>query len=134
MPARAARPSLKTSPSSGSSSTHPWKKTSRLICAPGSPLARASKAGLFFLRLSNGSFSEPAARVLINDGGVERVDKTITAKMDFGIFDFMNWANNIPVEELLSGDDTDSTEFQFLNGTMHTVVWIWVQQLVVKVQ
>ncbi|OHF02987.1 hypothetical protein CORC01_01745 [Colletotrichum orchidophilum] len=105
---------------------------------------RASKAGLFFLRLSNGGFSEPAARVLINDGGVERVDKKITprpgrrrrsaANMDFGIFEFMNWANNVTVEELLSGNDTQSTEFQLLNGTMQTVVRKRVQQLAVNVQ
>ncbi|WQF90199.1 hypothetical protein CDEST_15213 [Colletotrichum destructivum] len=34
--------------------------------------ASASKEGLFFLRLSYSGFSEPAARLLINDAGVER--------------------------------------------------------------
>ncbi|KAK2039764.1 hypothetical protein LZ31DRAFT_545292 [Colletotrichum somersetense] len=103
---------------------------------------RASKAGLFFLRLSNGGFSEPAARVLINDNGVETVDKKIVPKarrprsaanMDFGIFEFMNWANNVTMEELLSGEDIESTEFQLLNGTMHTVVRKRVQQSAVNV-
>ncbi|KAF6786398.1 hypothetical protein CMUS01_16089 [Colletotrichum musicola] len=79
--------------------------------------------------MSNGGFSDPAARTIINDAGTETVDRYVTPKVarstnvtkvdasTLDIVQFLNWANKVTVEELLSTHSVQVREFNPSNGT-----------------
>ncbi|GJC99200.1 hypothetical protein ColKHC_08026 [Colletotrichum higginsianum] len=92
------------------------------------------KVAMFFFRMSNGGYPDPAARVIINDAGTETVDREVIPKVarstnvtkvdasTLDIVQFLNWANKVTVEELLS---THSVQVRDLTPSNRTQSADW---------